>query len=104
MRGRKTPYEEKLLKGTLNTTRDKPLVPVNSNDEVAQYLNKTKNLLDNLWIKLEKPDDYSIEQLEKYTKLFILLQKHYFAHREYLPKDNLADESITAKLIRQKQS
>ena len=105
MRGKKSSLEEKINKGTINKTREKRKSEIanNTNPEVAAYLNKTQIMLDLLWKKLSDINiQDNAEQLEKYSKLFILWQKHYFSHLSYVPKD-LKNDDIISKLIDEKE-
>jgi len=104
-RGKKSSLEEKLNKGTVNTTREKAraLNIQNANTDVADYLTKTKTMLDLLWNKLNnaKIQDNAIE-LEKYSRLFMMWQKHYFSHLSYVPK-NIQSEDVISELISKKE-
>ena len=105
MRGQKSSTEEKRLKGTLNPTREKRKTELtnNTNIEVSSYLNKTKEMLDVLWIKInDQSIQDDIDKFEKYSKLFILWQKHYFSHLSYAPKQ-IEGEDIISQLINEKE-
>jgi hypothetical protein len=101
MRGQKTTFEEKELRGTLNKTRDKK--PKDADPEISEYLNKIKIMLDMFWKKLNDKSLTDIEQLEKYSKLFIMWQKHYFTYRSLVPKKQVSD-NILAELINEKEN
>jgi hypothetical protein len=94
MRGRKTALEDEELMGTVNKTRDKK--DDVTYDDVGEYLKKTKIMLDRIWIKLEKKD-VSPEDLDKYSRLFIMWQKHYFTYKSMLPKNTTV--GIVSKLL-----
>jgi len=104
-RGSKSSLQEKLNKGTANTTREKAKAAKvqNANPDIADYLGKTKSMLDILWAKLNDPkiQDNAVE-LEKYSRLFILWQKHYYSHISYVPKD-IKNEDVISNLISQKE-
>jgi hypothetical protein len=100
VRGKKTTYEEKEMMGTLNKTRDKK--PKSPDPEISEYLNKVKIMLDMLWKKLNDKELTDIELIEKYSKLFILWQKHYFTYRNLAPKI-IEDEDLISKLIKEKE-
>jgi hypothetical protein len=100
MRGRKTTYEEKELRGTLNKTRDKK--PTDTDPEISEYLNKIKIMLDKFWKKLNDESITDIEQLEKYSKLFIMWQKHYFTYRNLIPK-KVDGNDVMTELINNKE-
>jgi hypothetical protein len=100
MRGKKTTYEEKELMGTLNKTRDKK--PNDPDPEISEYLNKIKIMLDKFWKKLNDKGITDIEQLEKYSKLFIMWQKHYFTYRSLIPK-KIKGNDIMSELINNKE-
>jgi hypothetical protein len=102
MRGKKTTYEEKEMMGTLNRTRDKK--PKDPDPEISEYLNKVKIMLDMLWKKLNDKELTDIEQIEKYSKLFIMWQKHYFTYRSLVPKKQPTDNNVLAELINEKES
>jgi hypothetical protein len=102
MRGRKTPFEEKELMGTLNKTRDKK--EKNPDPEISEYLNKIKIMLDMFWGKLNDKNLTDIELLEKYSKLFIMWQKHYFTYRSLIPKKQTTDNNILSELINEKEN
>jgi len=97
-RGRKSSLQEKTDKGTVNTTREKAAATKaqNASPEVADYLGKTKTMLDLLWNKL---NDAKIQgnaaELEKYSRLFILWQKHYFQHLSFIPKTAQSGDVIS---------
>jgi hypothetical protein len=101
MRGKRTTFEEKELMGTLNKTRDKK--PKDPDPEISEYLNKIKIMLDMFWKKLNDKNLTDIEQLEKYSKLFIMWQKHYFTYRSLVPKKQVSD-NILAELINEKEN
>jgi hypothetical protein len=102
MKGSKTTYEEKELKGTLNKTRDKKSI-TNSDPEISDYLNKIKIMLDMLWIKINTQDiQDNVEQLEKYSRQFIMWQKHYFTYKNLAPKAN-ENEDVISRLIKGKE-
>jgi len=97
-RGSKSSLQEKLNKGTANTTREKAKAAKvqNASPEVADYLSKTKTMLDLLWCKLNDAKiQANANELEKYSRLFILWQKHYFAHLSYVPKSIQSDDVIS---------
>jgi hypothetical protein len=98
----KIPYEEKEMMGTLNKTRDKK--PKDTDPEISEYLNKIKIMLDMLWKKLNDKNLKDIEQLEKYSKLFIMWQKHYFTYRSLVPKKQMDNNNILAELINEKEN
>ena len=104
-RGSKTPLQEKLNRGTVNTTREKAAAAKvqNASPEVADYLGKTKTMLDLLWTKLNdaKIQD-TANELEKYSRLFMMWQKHYFSHLSYVPK-NIESNDVISELIDQKK-
>jgi hypothetical protein len=100
MRGKKSTYEEKELMGTLNKTRDKK--PKDPDPEISEYLNKIKIMLDMFWKKLNDKNLTDIEQLEKYSKLFIMWQKHYFTYRNLIPK-KVEGNDIMTELINNKE-
>jgi hypothetical protein len=102
MRGQKSTYEEKEIMGTLNKTRDKK--PKDADPEISEYLNKIKIMLDMLWKKLNDKSITDIEQIEKYSKLFIMWQKHYFTYRSLVPKKQISDNNILAELINEKEN
>lgn len=105
MRGKKSSSEEKVLKGTANSTREKQKANeiLKATPEVADYLNKTKTMLDLIWKKLNAEDiQNNADQLDKYSKLFILWQKHYFAHCSYVPKAVDGEDAIS-RLISNKE-
>jgi hypothetical protein len=102
MRGQKSTYEEKELMGTLNKTRDKK--PKDPDPEISEYLNKIKIMLDMIWKKLNDKNLTDIEQIEKYSKLFIMWQKHYFTYRNLIPKKPSTDNNILAELINEKEN
>jgi hypothetical protein len=102
MRGKKTTYEEKEMMGTLNKTRDKKLK--DPDPEISEYLNKIKTMLDMLWKKLNDKSLTDIDQLEKYSKLFIMWQKHYFTYRSLVPKKQSTDNDVLADLINGKEN
>jgi hypothetical protein len=56
------------------------------------------------WKKLNDKNLTDIEQLEKYSKLFIMWQKHYFTYRSLVPKKQTADNNILAELINEKEN
>jgi len=103
-RGRKSSLQEKLNKGTANATREKAAAAKaqNASPEVADYLSKTKAMLDLLWAKLNdaKIQDNAAE-LDKYSRLFILWQKHYFQHLSFVPK-SIQSEGVISELISNK--
>jgi hypothetical protein len=101
MRGRKTSYEEKALKGTLNKTRDKK--ETNPDPEISEYLNKIKSMLDMLWVKLNDPKLNDAKELEKYSRLFIMWQKHYFTYKSFAPK-KIENDDIISELINAKEN
>lgn len=102
MRGKKSTLEDKLLKGSLNSTREKNnLKMANSNPDVAGYLSKTKEILDVLWGKISDKD-ITVKDLEAYSRLFILYQKHYFTYSNLLPKEIKSDDVIS-ELINNKE-
>jgi hypothetical protein len=102
MRGRKTTYEEKSLKGTLNKTRDKDKIN-NSDPEISEYLNKIKTMLDMLWQKINNTDiQDNVEQLEKYSRQFIMWQKHYFTYKNLAPK-LIEDNDVISELLSNKE-
>jgi hypothetical protein len=88
--------------GTVNKTRDK--VEKNSDPEVSEYLNKIKVMLDFLWKKLnDEKTRGTVEELEKYSRLFILWQKHYFTYKSLAPQGVKKDD-VLSELIREKES
>jgi hypothetical protein len=103
MRGSKnTTYEQKELMGTLNKTRDKK--PKDTDDQkIHKYLNDIEIMLDMLWKKLNDKNLIDMEQLEKYSKLLIMFQKHYFTYRNLIPKKQTTD-NILAELINEKEN
>jgi hypothetical protein len=103
MRGQKSTLEEKLQKGTANQTREKAKAEkaATTNPDVTGYLAKTKEILDNLWNKINEKD-IPIKDLEKYSRLFIMYQKHYFTYSNLLPKEIKSDDVIS-KLINEKE-
>jgi len=104
-RGKKSSLQEKLDKGTANTTREKAKAQAmqNSSPEVAEYLNKTKIMLDKLWIKLNTDEiQDNASELEKYSKLFVMWQRHYFSHLSYVPKE-ASNEDVISEMIGNKQ-
>jgi hypothetical protein len=102
MKGSKyTPYEEKERMGTLNKTRDKK--PPDPDPEIAEYLNKIKIMLDMLWKKLNDKNISDIE-MEKYSRLFIMWQKHFFTYRSLIPKKQTQSSSVLAELINEKEN
>ena len=103
MKGKKTSIEDKILHGTINKTREKnnAAKTTNTNPEVVSYLNKTKEILDNLWVKISDKN-ISVKDMEAYSRLFILYQKHYFTYSNLLPKEIQADD-IMAELINNKE-
>jgi len=104
-KGKKSSLEEKLNKGTVNTTREKAAAAniQNANQDVADYLTKTTEMLNRLW---EKLNDVSVQgnigELEKYSRLFLMYQKHYYAHLQYLPKD-IKNGDVISELISKKE-
>ena len=100
----KLPLQDKINKGTVNKSREKAAAAKvqNASPEVADYLSKTKTMLDTLWEKLTstKIQDNASE-MEKYSRLFILWQKNYFQHIAYLPKQ-IKDEDVISELINNK--
>jgi hypothetical protein len=102
MRGRKTTFEEKEMMGTLNRTRDKK--PKDPDPEISEYLNKIKTMLDMLWKKLNDKDLTDVELLEKYSKLFIMWQKHYFTYRSLVPKKQTDTGNVLTELINEKEN
>ena len=100
----KLPLQDKINKGTVNKSREKAAAfkVQNASPEVADYLSKTKTMLDLLWAKLNdaKIQDNAAE-LEKYSRLFILWQKHYFQHLSFVPK-NIQSEDVISELINAK--
>jgi hypothetical protein len=102
MRGRRTTYEEKEMMGTLNKSRDKK--PRDPDPEISEYLNKVKIMLDKFWKKLNDKDLTDVEQLEKYSKLFIMWQKHYFTYRSLVPKKQEKENNVMAELINEKEN
>jgi len=100
----KLPLQDKINKGTVNKSREKAATAKvqNASPEVADYLSKTKTMLDLLWAKLNdaKIQDNAAE-LEKYSRLFILWQKHYFQHLSFVPK-NIQSEDVISELINAK--
>jgi len=105
LRGKKSSLQEKIDKGTVNTTREKRQEETirNSSPEVADYLGKTKTMLDMLWVKLNNTDiQNNAIELEKYSRLFILWQKHYFNHLSFVPK-NIESEDVISELIDSKK-
>jgi len=103
-RGSKSSLQEKLNKGTANTTREKAAAAKvqNASPEVADYLSKTKTMLDLLWAKLNDAKiQESAAEMEKYSRLFIMWQKHYFSHLSFVPK-NIQSEDVISELINNK--
>jgi len=100
----KLPLQDKINKGTVNKSREKAAAAAiqNANTDVSDYLTKTKTMLDLIWGKLNdaKIQDNAIE-LEKYSRLFILWQKHYFQHLSFVPK-NIQSEDVISELINNK--
>ena len=97
-RGSKSSLQEKLNKGTANTTREKAAAAKvqNASTDVSDYLGKTKIMLDLLWAKLNDPKiQDTATEMEKYSRLFILWQKHYYSHLSYVPKDIQSDDVIS---------
>jgi hypothetical protein len=60
-------------------------------------------MLDMIWKKLNDPELYDVEELEKYSKLFIMWQKHYFTYKSLAPK-KLKNNDIISELINNKES
>jgi hypothetical protein len=104
MRGKKSTYEEKELKGTLNKTRDRDKTKVNNSDpEISEYLNKIKIMLDMLWQKINNKDiQDNVEQLEKYSRQFIMWQRHYFTYKNLAPK-SIEDDDVISELLKNKE-
>jgi len=100
----KLPLQDKINKGTVNKSREKAAAAKvqNASPEVADYLSKTKTMLDLLWAKLNdaKIQD-TANELEKYSRLFMLWQKHYFQHLSFVPK-NIQSEDVISELINNK--
>ena len=103
MRGSRSTTAEKILKGTVNTTREKAgrQKATNANPEVASYLTKTKEILDVLWNKISDVKT-STKDLETYSRLFIMYQKHYFTFSNLLPKE-IKSNDIIGDLINSKE-
>jgi len=101
----KLPLQDKINKGTVNKSREKAAVAKvqNASPEVADYLSKTKTMLDLLWAKLNNPKiQDSATEMEKYSRLFIMWQKHYYQHLSFVPKQ-VKDEDVISNLISQKE-
>jgi hypothetical protein len=95
-------YEQKVLQGTLNKTRDKPPKP--ADPEVSSYLLKVNSLLESYW---KKPNDVSLplKEHELYLDMFLKLQKHYFTFKDYVPKGDTANnDSAIQRLIKNKNA
>ncbi|MCL2381322.1 MAG: hypothetical protein FWC64_06975 [Treponema sp.] len=67
--------------------------------EVGEYLLKTQELLDMLWVKLQdkellsEPGDY-----KKYIDMFMAVQRHYFSFAGFVPKQENEEESLESVL------
>lgn len=102
---RKTTTENKLLKGTLNPTREKQKTESkkDTDPEVIEYLNLIKEKLKKVWEKSNSPDvENDIDLQEKYIKVFIMLQKHYFSFKDLIPKKTESTD-IISQMIREKE-
>jgi hypothetical protein len=105
MRGSKnTTYAEKELMGTLNKTRDKKPKDIDNDSKIYKHLNNIEIMLDKCWKKLNDENLTDIEQIEKYSKLFIMFQKHYFTYRSLIPKKETSENNILAELINEKEN
>jgi hypothetical protein len=100
----KIPYEEKELKGTLNKTRDKKPKDIDYNQKICNYISNIETVLDMLWKKLNDKNLTDIKLIEKYSKLFILYQKHYFMYRSLVPKKQADNNNIITELINEKEN
>ena len=106
MRGKKSTAAEKELKGTGNPTRERKKAETNkrASPEVAEYLGKTKQILDLLWGKLNNPEIQSnAAELEKFSRLFIMWQKNYFSNLHFLPKEAKGGTDAISKMIADKK-
>ena len=105
MRGKKSSTEDKILRGTINTTREKKnaALATNTDPDISEYLNKIKTMLDFLWVKINTANiQDDVELLEKYSRQFIMWQKHYFTYKNLAPK-KIDNEDIISKLISNKE-
>ena len=99
----KLPLQDKINKGTVNKSREKAAAKVqNANTDVSDYLGKTKIMLDLLWAKLNDPKiQDTATEMEKYSRLFILWQKHYYSHLSFVPK-HIQSDNVISELIQNK--
>ena len=105
MRGKKTTPEDKLLRGTANSTREKQKSEKikNTDPEVVEYLSKIKTMLDFLWTKINTEEiKNDVDILEKYSKQFIMWQKHYFSYKDLVPQ-KIESTDIISELISNKE-
>jgi len=100
-----TPLQDKINKGTVHSTREKARAKniQNASTDVSDYLGKTAEMLNRLWEKLnDSKTQENVGELEKYSRLFIMYQKHYYAHLQYIPK-KIKNEDVISNLISQKE-